>query len=67
MLIYKKIEKNLKFSINCSLFQDFFDDDTEINDLINNYNDECYDYDLKLSIKSKNGLLIFFIKLFIII
>ena len=56
----EKIEKNLKFSINCSLFQDFFDDDTEINDLINNYNDECYDYDLKLSVKSKKKWIIDF-------
>lgn len=56
----EKINKKLKFSINCSLFQDFFDDDTDINDLINNYNRRCNDDDLKLIIKSKKKWIIEF-------
>ena len=49
----EKIRKGLSFSINCSLFQDFFDENQEINDLINKYNNDCNDNELKISIKSK--------------
>ena len=55
-----KIKKKLKFSINCSLFQDFFDDDKDIDDLINKYNSGCYDNDLKLKTKSKKKWIIEF-------
>ena len=47
----QKIEKNEKYTINCSLFQDIFDDDIDINDLVKEYNDNIYDNNLKLSIK----------------
>ena len=38
-----KIENNTKYPINCSLFQEIFGDDVDINDLINEYNDNIYD------------------------
>ena len=47
----EKIERNEKFSINFSLFQDIFDDDIDINDLVKEYNDNIYDNNLKLSVK----------------
>ena len=45
------IENNEKKSINFTLFQDIFDDDVDINDLIEEYNDNIYDSNLYLSIK----------------
>ena len=47
----EKIEKNDKYTINCSLFQDIFDDDIDIKDLLEEYNDNIYDNNLKLNIK----------------
>ena len=47
----EKVEKNEKYTINCSLFQDIFDEDIEINDLVNEYNDIIYDNDIKLNVK----------------
>ena len=47
----EKIEKNDKYTINCSLFQDIFDDDIDIKDLVEEYNDNIYDNNLKLNIK----------------
>ena len=55
-----KIKKKLKFSINCSLFQDFFDENKGIEDLINKYNDQCCDKELKLEVKSKKKWIIDF-------
>ena len=46
-----KIENNTKYPINCSLFQEIFGDDVDINDLINEYNDNIYDSSLILSVK----------------
>ena len=46
-----KIEKNEKHTINFSLFQDIFDDDIDINDLVKEYNDNIYDDNLLLSVK----------------
>ena len=56
----EKINKKLFFTINCSLFQDFFDEDIDINNLIDKYNKECNDTDLKLNIKSKKKWIIEF-------
>ena len=47
----EKIEKNEKFSINFSLFQDIFEDDIDINDLVKEYNDNIYDEHLFLNAK----------------
>ena len=46
-----KIENNEKYSINLSLFQDLFDDDVDINDLVKEYNDNVYDNNLLLYVK----------------
>ena len=46
-----KIEKNQKYPINLSLFQDLFDDDIDINELVKEYNDNVYDNNLLLSVK----------------
>ena len=47
-----KIENNTKCSINCSLFQDIFDDDIDINDLVKEYNDNVNDSSLLLSVRA---------------
>ena len=48
----EKIEKKEKYTINLSLFQDIFDDDIEISDLVDEYNNNIYDDNLKLSVKN---------------
>ena len=47
----EKIDNNEKVSIDFSLFQDIFDEDVEINDLVDEYNDNIYDSDVKLNVK----------------
>ena len=47
----EKVLNNEKYPINFSIFQDIFDEDTDINDLINEYNDNIYDYKFELSVK----------------
>ena len=47
----KKIESNEKYTINFSLFQDIFDDDTDISDLVKEYNNNIYDDNLLLNNK----------------
>ena len=49
--INDRIDKNGKYFINFSFFQDIFEDDVDINDLIEEYNDNIYDSNLYLSIK----------------
>ena len=58
----EKINNYEKFPIRCSLFQDLFDEDESINDLVNKYNrNNCFfDNDIKLSVKSKNKWIIDF-------
>ena len=46
-----KINQNIKYTINFSLFQDIFDDDVDINDLVKEYNDNIYDKELELTVK----------------
>ena len=46
-----KIEKDEKYPINLSLFQDLFEEDVDINDLVKEYNDNVYDNNLLLSVK----------------
>ena len=46
-----KIENYEKYVINCSLFQDIFDDDIELNDLVNEYNDNVNDNNIKVSVR----------------
>jgi len=47
----KKIEKNEKYPINLSLFQDIMDDDIDINELIEEYNNNLWDDNLQLTVK----------------
>ena len=57
----EKIEKNEKYTINCTLFQDIFEDDIDIKDLVEEYNDNIYDNNFKLNIKkNKNKWLVEF-------
>ncbi len=57
----KKVEDNEKYPINFTLFKDIFDEDVEINDLINEYNDNIYEKELYLtSKKSRNKWIIEF-------
>jgi hypothetical protein len=46
-----KIKKKMKYTINFSLFQDIFDDDVDISDLVKEYNGNIYDNDLELIVK----------------
>lgn len=57
-----KVMNNEKFPINCSLFQDFFEDDIniDINDLINKYNLSIYNEEIRLKVKSKKKWIIEF-------
>ena len=57
----EKINSKEKFPVNCSLFQDFFDDDynIDITDLVNKYN-LFVDDNIKLNIKSKKKWIIEF-------
>ena len=57
----KKVENNEKYPINLSLFKDIFDEDVEINDLVNEYNDNIYEKELFLNAKkSKNKWIVEF-------
>ena len=47
-----KIENCEKYTINCSLFQDIFDDDADLNVLVNKYNDNINDNNIKLSVRN---------------
>ena len=47
-----KIENNETFPINCSLFQDIFDDDVNINQFVKEYNDTVNDSTLTLSVRN---------------
>ena len=46
-----KIEKKEKYPINVSLFQDIFDDDIDINDLVEEYNNNIYNNNFLLTVK----------------
>ena len=48
----KKLKKKEKYTINLSLFQDIFEDDIEISELVDEYNNNIYDDNLKLSVKN---------------
>ena len=58
----EKVNSGEKFPVNCSLFQDFFDDDynIDITDLVNKYNSMIYDGNQQLNIKSKKKWIIEF-------
>ena len=47
----EKIENNEKYPLNFSLFQDIFDDDIDISDLVEEYNSNIFDDSLKLTVK----------------
>ena len=47
-----KIESKNKYPINCSLFKEIFDDDTDINDLVEEYNDTINESSLALTVRN---------------
>ena len=47
------ISENEYYPINFSFFQDIFNDDTDLDDLVDKYNKNCNNYELKLKITSK--------------
>ena len=47
----EKIQNKAKYPINFSIFQDIFDEDIEINDLVEEFNINIYDDNLKLAVK----------------
>ena len=51
---HEKIEKKEFFPINCSIFQDFYEnEDQDIDDLIKRYNNICFDRNTQIRVKSK--------------
>ena len=54
------VKKNDQYPIKCSIFQDIFNEDININELINNYNNKCNDDELKIKVKSAKKWIIFF-------
>ena len=57
---FKKIEENEKYPIVCSLFQEIFNDDVKIDDLIEEYNNNIYDSNLSLSVRNKKKWIVEF-------
>jgi len=55
-----KIDENEYYPINFGLFKDIFNDDTDINILVDRYNNNCNNKELKLKIKSKKKWVIEF-------
>ena len=55
-----KIDENEYYPINFGLFKDIFNDDTDINILVDKYNKNCNNNELKLKIKSKKKWVIEF-------
>ena len=51
----KKIENNEKYTLNFTLFREIFDDNTDINNLLNEYNSNIYDDDLHLKAKKNRN------------
>ena len=47
------ISENEYYPINFSFFQDIFNDDTDLDDLVDKYNKNCNNNELKLKITSK--------------
>ena len=61
VITIKKVENNEKYPINFSLFKDIFNEDVEINNLVNEYNGNIYEKELYLNTKkSKNKWIIEF-------
>ena len=54
------VRENDYYPINFGLFQDIFNNDTDINDLVDKYNQNCDNSELKLKIKSKKKWVIGF-------
>ena len=55
-----KIDNNEKFPINFSLFQDIFDENIDLNDLVDRYNQKITEIDFKLNVRSKRKWIIEF-------
>ena len=56
----EKVNENEYYPINLGLFQEIFNDDIDLNDLIDKYNKNCDNNELKLKIKSKKKWIIDF-------
>ena len=56
----KVVKNNEQYPIKCSIFQDIFNEDININELINNYNNKCNDDELKIKVKSAKKWIISF-------
>jgi len=54
------VRENDYYPINFGLFQDIFNNDTDINALVDKYNQNCDNSELKLKIKSKKKWVIGF-------
>ena len=54
------VNENEYYPINCCLFQDIFNEDTDINILIDKYNKNCNNNELKLIIRSKKKWIVGF-------
>lgn len=55
-----KIQNKVKYPICCNVFQDFFNEDILLDDLIKKYNSKCSDNDLILNVKSRKKWIIDF-------
>ena len=51
----EKIENNEKYTLNFTLFREIFDENTDINKLVNEYNNNIYDDDLHLKAKKNRN------------
>ena len=54
------VKNNVQYPIKCSIFQDIFNEDININELINNYNFKCNDDEIKIKVKSAKKWIISF-------
>ena len=55
----EKINENKKYPICCDVFEDFFED-TTLDDLVSKYNNNLFDDNLKLSVRSKKKWMVDF-------
>ena len=50
---WEKINNNERYPISCIIFEDFFEDISTLDELVQKYNDKLLDDNLKISIRSK--------------
>ena len=56
----ENVKENEKYPIVCSIFKDIFNRKTNIKELIDNYNNQCSDDELKLNVKGTKNWIISF-------